>query len=408
MPSSLQVGTVCLVAAFVAGQINRGIYRLAWNPRSIGPWSPQANQTPPRKWFDRIPIIGWIGLSRESSVHGIAYWHRPFLLEIAFVLGMGFLYVFELNKGIYPLGSAAIATSIIHQQFIAHFILIAFMTVATFIDIDEKTIPDEITIPGTLLGFLWATIFPDSLLPVWDSIPGRLPVAIRTLTLTSPNEWPVELNGTLGLAIGIFCVTAWIYALLPKTLWYRSGIVCFWKYLFASILRHPATRWFLFGLALLGIYVTGVWFIAGPRWQSLLTSLVGMAGGGATVWIIRVIARPILGQEAMGFGDVTLLAMIGAFVGWQAAVVIFFIAPFTGSVIALSQYVLYRKRDIPFGPFLSSATLVAIITWPTIWTNCDGVLRLGGIVPIAFGVGLVMLAVSLGIVRGVKHLFSTD
>jgi prepilin signal peptidase PulO-like enzyme (type II secretory pathway) len=208
------------------------------------------------------------------------------------------------------------------------------------------------------------------------------------------------------LAVGISCVAAWIYALLPKTLWYRGGIIRFWKYLFASIARHPATKWFLLGLVVFSGYVSGIWIIGGVRWQSLLTSLVGMAGGGATVWVIRVIARPILGQEAMGFGDVTLLAMIGAFVGWQASVVIFFIAPFTGSVIALAQYVLYRKRDIPFGPFLSSAALVAIIAWPKIWGNCDAVLRLGGIVPIAFGVGLIMLAVSLATVRGVKSLFA--
>jgi prepilin signal peptidase PulO-like enzyme (type II secretory pathway) len=397
---------ICLIAAFVAGQINRGIYRLAWNRRSIGPWSPPAEGTLPRSWFDRVPILGWIGMSRESPVHGAGYWHRPFLIEIAFVMGVGFLYVFELNRGIYPLGAAAVNASTIHYQFIAHFVLIAFMTVATFIDIDEKTIPDEITIPGTLTGFLWATIFPASLLPVWNAFPVAPPILTSTMTLASPNAWPVELNGPLGLAVGVFCVSAWIYALLPKTLWYRGGIVRFWKYLFASIVRHSTTKWFMLGLVILIGYVTGVWTIGGPRWQSLLTSLVGMAGGGATVWIIRVIARPILGQEAMGFGDVTLLAMIGAFVGWQASVVIFFVAPFTGSVIALSQYVLYRKRDIPFGPFLSSAALVAIIVWPKIWTNCDGVLRLGIIVPISFGVGLLMLAVSLGIVRAVKSLFS--
>ena len=45
--------------------------------------------------------------------------------------------------------------------------------------------------------------------------------------------------------------------------------------------------------------------------------------GGGIVWAVRIIASQALGVEAMGFGDVTLMCMIGAFVGWQPALLIF-------------------------------------------------------------------------------------
>ena len=51
----------------------------------------------------------------------------------------------------------------------------------------------------------------------------------------------------------------------------------------------------------------------------------------------------------MGFGDVTLLSMIGAFVGWQASLVVFFLAPFAGMVIGVTQRLLHGEREIPYG-----------------------------------------------------------
>ena len=56
-------------------------------------------------------------------------------------------------------------TSAVHWPFISHTLLLCWMLAASFIDIDEKIIPDEITVTGTLLGLLLATIAPMSLLP---------------------------------------------------------------------------------------------------------------------------------------------------------------------------------------------------------------------------------------------------
>ena len=59
-----------------------------------------------------------------------------------------------------------------------------------------------------------------------------------------------------------------------------------------------------------------------------------------------------LRREAMGFGDVTLMAMIGAFLGWQAAVLTFFLAPFFGLAHALWKLVVYRRETADRRPII--------------------------------------------------------
>ena len=118
----------------------------------------------------------------------------------------------------------------------------------------------------------------------------------------------------------------------------------------------------------------------------------------------------------MGFGDVTLLAMMGSFLGWQAAVLIFFIAPFSGSVIAILQMLITRRSDIPYGPFLASAGLLCIVAWPVIWPQIDSIMMMfatfaaifeigvGQLIAYATGGFFALVAASLVIVNLLKRL----
>ena len=75
-------------------------------------------------------------------------------------------------------------------QFFCHAVLITLMLVASLIDIDEKTIPDAIVVPGTLLGLAAAALYPWSLLPAnVAAAPGEF------LLLTSPRPWIAWLDG---------------------------------------------------------------------------------------------------------------------------------------------------------------------------------------------------------------------
>jgi hypothetical protein len=76
------------------------------------------------------------------------------------------------------------------------------------------------------------------------------------------------------------------------------------------------------------------------RGHALLTALVGMATGGLLVWFFRIVFGWVLAEEANGFGDGTLKAVIGAFLGWQATLIVLFLAPFAAVAIAVGQWLL--------------------------------------------------------------------
>jgi len=108
---------------------------------------------------------------------------------------------------------------------------------------------------------------------------------------------------------------------------------------------------------------------ATSRWQSLLSSFVGLLVGGALIYAIAWIGTiafkkklEAIGEEqAMGGGDVKFLAMIGAFIGFKAVLLVFLLASLFGSVIGIIEKIRAKADIIPFGPYLALGTLVALI-----------------------------------------------
>ena len=93
---------------------------------------------------------------------------------------------------------------------------------------------------------------------------------------------------------------------------------------------------------------------------------MGYLVGGATVWAIRILGTLGFGKEAMGLGDVHLMAAVGAVCGGSTAFLAFFVAPFIGLsyvVVAFGLGRLLRRevRAIPYGPHLAAATLLVMI-----------------------------------------------
>jgi leader peptidase (prepilin peptidase) / N-methyltransferase len=312
---------VFLLGLVVGGLVNLAIYTLAWNARWISPWSPSVAGVAARGWLDRIPVFGWCRLRREVPNHGPGFWIRPMLIELGLASLLTWLYVFYLRGGLLPLAWRQPGMEIqFLPLFAAHAMLISLMTICTFIDVDEKTIPDAITIPGVWLGMLIAAAMPSALLPDFT----------ESVWLTTPGEWPEGLDDLSGLLLGLACVTGWCYALLPKTWWTRSGWLRAFQFLVASIVRHPFSRLLALMWLAAMVFVVAGWLWGGEHWKGLLSSLVGLACGGGIVWAVRVIGSLALDREAMGFGDVTLMAMIGSFVGWQASLIIFLFRPSRG------------------------------------------------------------------------------
>lgn len=101
-----------------------------------------------------------------------------------------------------------------------------------------------------------------------------------------------------------------------------------------------------------------------PLWLSVLGGVcMGYLAGGGIVWAIRIFGTLGFGKEAMGLGDVHLLAAVGACLGWIDAVLAFFVAPFIALYIVLVQtcWTGNGRRAMPYGPYLAVATLVVVL-----------------------------------------------
>ncbi len=118
-----------------------------------------------------------------------------------------------------------------------------------------------------------------------------------------------------------------------------------------------------------------------PLWLRALAGVaLGYLVGGAVIWFTRIFGTLGFGKEAMGLGDVHLLACIGAVVGWEAALLTFFIAPFIGlGYTAAAQGVgrlMKRKiRIIPYGPHLAAAALGVCIFHQPLMERAGTLLR---------------------------------
>ena len=98
---------------------------------------------------------------------------------------------------------------------------------------------------------------------------------------------------------------------------------------------------------------------SGNQWAaSLLASLIGIFVSGGLIFLCGVFGKLVFRKDAMGFGDVKLMGVIGGFLGWKLAVATFFLAPFFGLLFGLPRLIFKKGNVIPYGPFLSLAAFV--------------------------------------------------
>jgi leader peptidase (prepilin peptidase) / N-methyltransferase len=101
-------------------------------------------------------------------------------------------------------------------------------------------------------------------------------------------------------------------------------------------------------------------------------SLIGILAGGGSLFIVAYAYELVTKKEGMGMGDVKLLAMMGAFLGWRSIPFIIFFSSLVGSIIGVSMMLLQKKDSqyaIPFGPFLALGAICYIFVgqWLIHW-----------------------------------------
>jgi leader peptidase (prepilin peptidase)/N-methyltransferase len=96
---------------------------------------------------------------------------------------------------------------------------------------------------------------------------------------------------------------------------------------------------------------------------SVVNALLGVLLGGGSLFLVATLYEWLFKREGMGGGDVKLLAMIGAFLGWKAVILTILLSSLIGSIVGIAV-ILWKGRDfkyaIPFGPFLSLGAVIAL------------------------------------------------
>lgn len=144
--------------------------------------------------------------------------------------------------------------------------------------------------------------------------------------------------------------------------------------------------------------------------DAAILSLVGAGVGGGIVYLTRILATQAFKKEAMGIGDVYLMAAVGAVLGWNAAILIFFAAPFLALPYGLVQVARQRgeaeereeealkRPSLPLGGLLGTAGGLGMLVWAGLEARTDG-WATGPRVLLALG----MLALGYGLSRAVRE-----
>jgi leader peptidase (prepilin peptidase) / N-methyltransferase len=325
---------VFAVGAAIGSLLNVCIYRL---PRGAGFWSaiwhlfyppshcPGCNKA--IAFRDNIPILGWLLLAgRCRNCHSRISVRYPLveLLTAMLFVGVYWLEVRNVSQmeasSLYhllgPTGSIwstwMSPEGVQHWRFLLHACLIAFLVTASAIDLDLGCIPDTVTLPGMAIGILANTLIGQAyLVPVWYQTP--------------------DMAASVGKYASL------LEAILPR-----------------GVLQDWVEPWLAFRGA-------PQWIDSHPHLHGLILSLAGVLVGGGSVWCVRILGRCGLGREAMGFGDVVLMAMIGSFLGWQAALLTFTVALILSVVVAVPCRLMKGNREFPFGPFLALGALSVLV-----------------------------------------------
>ncbi|MFH1440932.1 MAG: prepilin peptidase [Candidatus Omnitrophota bacterium] len=249
-----------IIGSVIGSFLNVCIHRMPYEGYSlVKPSSHCPHCKKPIAWYDNVPILAYILLAGKCRWCKAKISPRYFVVELLTALTLLFLYSqFGVSYNLF-----------------VYFIFLCGLIVATFIDIQHRIIPDEISLGGMAVGFLLVSFKGINFHPFGF------------------NYRPM-LNSFLGIIIG-------------------GGI----------------------------IYLTG--FIFDLIYFKLLKK------------------PPIQGEtESMGGGDVKLLAMIGAFLGWERALLTFFLAPFFGAIVGIINLAVKKDHTIPYGPFLSMAAVLSL------------------------------------------------
>jgi leader peptidase (prepilin peptidase)/N-methyltransferase len=365
------------LGACVGSFLNVVVWRLPRGESLVFPGSRCPRCGHALAWFDNIPVLGWILLGGKCRYCREPISPRyPIIEFLTGALFLGYYLVFFVaQRGPCP-PDAVFARPLSIQQdwpiYLLYMVTIAALLAISLIDAELFIIPIEIPWLLAALGIIVHTIIDR------PSLPGAL-------TTTGPPS-ALAAGATVGLIISMILLKRGIIPIsfaenLPLLEHEREKLAAEIEQakseqrpppeappeMSRGQLRAEMRKEMLFllpPLILGGLWMLLCWKVEpiGRAWGSfttlnwasgLLGALLGALAGGFVVWITRILGTLVFGREAMGMGDVHLMFGVGAVVGAGAVTVAFFVAPFFGLVIAIYMIFAGRRRELPYGPYLS-------------------------------------------------------
>jgi leader peptidase (prepilin peptidase)/N-methyltransferase len=197
----------------------------------------------------------------------------------------------------------------------------------------------------------------------YENIPVVSYLALRARCRTCGGRISIRYPLVEALTAAMFALAWWHYGpgpLLASRLVFGCALIV----LFAIDLEHhllPNT------ITLPGIIVGFLFsFFTEPGW---VASLIGILVGGGVLYLVAEAYYRVRHEEGLGMGDVKMLAMVGAFVGWQLTLLTLMLASLSGTVIGLTLIATKRggmKYALPFGTFLALGAAAAATVGPVI------------------------------------------
>ncbi len=392
------------VGACIGSFLNVVIYRLPAGQSVISPPSHCPHCGYRLSWFDNIPVLAWIVLRGKCRKCGTPISIQYPMVEALCGLLFGGLFLLCYAGQMRPdfAGPGLDATWPIY---LVYLVMLSGVFAAVAIDARHYIIPVHLMwliaavaivalpiVAAVLPGSTATVVLPPSDLHPSVRLHNVQPAIYQhstavQLTIQSYAEGPVRVTAlpvATGQWIGAVLLAA--VGLVLSNIALATGLL---PYSFIvdepeedaedpeAFLTHPHPRREVlkelgFVLppvigAVVGYAVFGSMFDDAPVWLEVLAgTLLGFMVGGAVVWATRIFGTLGFGKEAMGLGDVHLMAAIGAVVGWKAATLAFFVAPFLGLTYALvgfgaGQLLKREVRVIPYGPHLAMGAMIVVV-----------------------------------------------
>jgi leader peptidase (prepilin peptidase)/N-methyltransferase len=390
VPLYLWFPLVFIIGAMVGSFLNVCIYRL---PKEKSPFWPMGSRCgrcfQPIAWYDNVPLLSYWLLRGRCRTCGAAFSIRYFCIELFTALAFVGLFYLEVVVNVHGL-NVAILGGLNFQIglltiFVLHAVLVCFLLVATFCDIDGRTIPLSLTITGSIVGViagvLWPWPWPYG--PAWQF---PAPLGFRPL-VAGPFAGPVPV----GLLAPVEALQPWppwmpLPSWLPPLGW-QTGLVNSLVGILVGTLMIRAIR-LIFGIGM------GRDYMDEPDPDHEPTNAIARAWN----WLNRI------GGKTLGLGDADLMMMAGAFLGWQPVVAAFFIGVFPGMLFGLGQMFYTAENRLPFGPALSIGIVITMLCWGGVGPNFMPIFFNPTLVAIVLAVSTVFMVIAGYVLRVMRMM----